>query len=627
MVGDKKLLDVDALLRIARIGPPKARGDGAIAFNVARPQPEENKDLNELWIVWPDGSRTYYTGEGDAAPAWGPEGALAFISRRGAGEKEKGVGVFIVGRGGDPRRAAWFRHGVWRLEWMGDRLVVGSWRPEEKLYDPDGDYVATRRLPLWFNGQGLVAGRTRQAYLLDPDSGRVEEATREPLGITGYTVCGDSIVYTVPLDWRDPTLHALRRVVPGGEPETILEGYSISRLRCIRGTLYFTGHRKEIGIASHDKLYRVAGNGAECLTCGVLDRNIWSLEEGPGGAPLIVYADHGLGVPALLRDGRVEPLPAAPLSVYYATYGGGRYYLLAASPRAPTDIYTLPEAGGEPRRLTRFNAWIEEEYRLAAPRKVTVEAAGDVVEGWVLLPPEGAPSHGERRPLILFIHGGPKGMYGPVFHGEHQLFAAQGFIVAANPRGSDGYEEEFADIRGRYGEVDYEQLMAFLDRVVREYPVDTGRMVVTGISYGGYMTNVVVTKTKRFAAAVPENGIADWIADYWAADIGYWFDPDQIGGTPLDNLEEYVRRSPAFHAANVETPVLTIHSLEDYRCFIDQALAMHTALSTLGKDSTLLVFTRGDHGHSVRAPPRHRKKRLDYKLSWIREKLGLDDKA
>ena len=202
--------------------------------------------------------------------------------------------------------------------------------------------------------------------------------------------------------------------------------------------------------------------------------------------------------------------------------------------------------------------------------------------------------------------------------------ASQGFaVVYANPRGSNGYTEEFADIRGKYGEVDYKQLMDALDEAIRRYQLDKSRMFVTGISYGGYMTNVIVTKTSRFKAAVSENGIADWIADYWAADIGFWFDPDQIGGTPLDNLDEYVAKSPAFKAARVETPMLIIHSLEDYRCFIDQALAMHTALVMNGKESKLVVFKKGSHGHSIRGEPRHRKKRLEIKLKWVKEKLGL----
>jgi len=167
--------------------------------------------------------------------------------------------------------------------------------------------------------------------------------------------------------------------------------------------------------------------------------------------------------------------------------------------------------------------------------------------------------------------------------------------------------------------------MRFVEKVMDTYPVDRERTAVTGISYGGYMTNWIVTKTDLFKAAVSENGIADWIADYWASDIGYWFNPDQIGGTPLDNLERYVEKSPAYHAHNVKTPLLIIHSLQDYRCYIDQALAMHIALRTHKKESRLLVFKKGSHGHSVLAEPRHRKKRLELKIRWLKEKLGIEE--
>jgi len=218
-------------------------------------------------------------------------------------------------------------------------------------------------------------------------------------------------------------------------------------------------------------------------------------------------------------------------------------------------------------------------------------------------------------------------MYGYYFHPEMQLMVSEGFAIAyANPRGSDGYIEEFADIRGEYGEVDYEQLMAFLDHVISKYPIDKDRLAVTGISYGGYMTNVIITKTKRFKAAVSENGIADWIADYWASDIGYWFDPDQIGGTPIDNMEEYIRKSPVFHIDKVETPVLFIHSMQDYRCFTDQSLAMHTALAMRGKETKIVIFTKGSHTHSMRAEPRHRRKRYLIKIEWLKEKLGMKSK-
>ena len=232
----RKLFDIDAAIRIARVGRPVASQGGDIAFNVTRPDPDKNKDRGEMWIVWADGSRTYYTGEGDAAPAWSPAGTLAFISRRGAREGEKGVGVFTVGKTGDPRLVAWFDHGVWHLEWLDEHtLLVGTSEPVKGMYDPEGDYVATDKLPLWFNGRGLVAGRTRQLYILDADSGRRAKVTSEALGVTGAAICKGTIYYTVPADWRNPTVHVLKAVEPGGEPETVLEGYSIQSLRCTTG--------------------------------------------------------------------------------------------------------------------------------------------------------------------------------------------------------------------------------------------------------------------------------------------------------------------------------------------------------------------------------------------------------
>jgi len=146
-------------------------------------------------------------------------------------------------------------------------------------------------------------------------------------------------------------------------------------------------------------------------------------------------------------------------------------------------------------------------------------------------------------------------------------------------------------------------------------------MAVTGISYGGYMTNVFVTKTNLFKAAVSENGIADWISDYYASDIGYFFDPDQIGETPQENLNEYIKKSPLYNISNVVTPVLLIHSNQDYRCFVDQSLAMHVSLLMNNKESRIVLFTKGSHGHSTKAEPRHRKKRYEIKLSFINEKL------
>ena len=619
------LIELEDVLRIARISGLRAGPGRGLAFNVTRPDPEENADRTEMWVRWPGGEWSYYTGEADSSPEWRPGGGLAFVSRRGAGKDKKGSGVFLVERSGEPRLLAWFRHGVRGMRWLDrDRLVVASPVPEGWFYDEDGDYVATDRLPLWFDGQGLVAGRSVQLFLLDAYSGRREQLTREGLSVGAFAACPDgSIVYSVPEDWRVPWRSVVKRLRPGGEPVELARGVSVSRLECTSSReLLFLGHRGEIGMSSHNRLYQLSDDGGlECLSCGLLDRNIWSARPDPAGGVVLLVADAGRTPVYRLVEGELETVASGDFVAYEAEPGEDAVYLVLTTPTSPPDIYMARE--GRLEKITRFNGWAE-TLRLSAPEHLAIETEGERVDGWVLLPPEGAPRHGERLPLVLFVHGGPKGMYGYMFHYEMQLWASQGFIVAySNPHGSDGYSEEFADIRGKYGDIDYRQIMAFLDEVTHRYPVDEKRMAVTGISYGGYMTNHIVTMTDRFAAAVSENGIADWIADYWAADIGYWFDPDQIGGTPLDSLENYLHSSPAYRADRVQTPMLIIHSLEDYRCFIDQALAMHTALKAKGKDSTLLVFTRGSHGHSIRAPPRHRRKRLEVKLRWVKEKLGI----
>ncbi len=612
----RKPLSIEDVVSIVRFTGLDANGKGGVAYTLLRPMLAENKNRGELWIHWPGGEKSVVDDDSASQPKWSPDGdRVAYIGRMGAGEKEEGSGIYIAYSSG-ARRLAWFKHGVSTISWLDEsRIAAVAREPVEGEWDED--YVATSKLPLWRDGAGIVAGLRARIAIVDAWSGRVEHlASEEQVG--SLEACRDRIYYTVPADTLNPTKTRLVELGLDGEKKIIVEGPSIGGLKCIGGRLYLLAHNHEIGIASHYRLHVLEGERLECLTCRVLDRNIWSIPGDLEGEPVIHYADRGRALLAVYSEGRLEPVSLADgvEYVYMASSSGETLAYVAASPTKPPELYI--SRNGRRERATWFNRWVEDRL-LAEPVHFTVEAAGDTVDAWLLLPPEAE----GRVPLILYIHGGPKGMYGYHFPAEQQYFVGKGYaILMVNPRGSDGYSEEFADIRGRYGEVDYEQLMAALDKALQEYPIDPDRLAVTGISYGGYMTNVVITKTDRFRAAIAENGIADWIADYWASDIGYWFDPDQIGGTPQDNLEAYVAKSPAFHADRVKTPLLTIHSMHDYRCFIDQALAMHVSLVARGKESKLVVFREGSHGHSVYAKPRHRRKRLEIIERFLEEKLG-----
>jgi len=622
-LSSKRKFTVDDILKLSSITDVRVSSKGDVAFTISRNDLDRNKVFSEVHIVRSDGSKAYLVGEGDSLPRWNPSGdLLAFTSRRGASEEDKGCGLFVWTGSGEPRKVAWFKHGVTDMEWLSnDQVVLVTPTPREGFYDEDGDYVSTDRLPVWFDGRGFIAGLKYNIKLVDVNSGYIKDVAEELSGIACIEVCNDLIYYAVPIDWRNPTIHKLIRVNPRtGEKEVVLEGFSITSLRCVSNDLYALMHKQEIGIASHYKLWLVRDGRPECVTCGVLDRNIHVLAGGFLDGVALVYADSGSSILALIKDGRLRRITSEGNYVHIAHAGGDRVAYVLSSATKPQELYMYD--GSKHIQLSSINEWVTKEVKLYEPHHEKIVVGSDEVEGWVLIP-EGKGPH----PLILYIHGGPKGMYGYYFHPEMQLMVSEGFAIAyANPRGSDGYSEEFADIKGKYGEVDYEQLMAFLDHVISKYPIDRGRLAVTGISYGGYMTNVIITKTRRFKAAVSENGIADWIADYWASDIGYWFDPDQIGGTPIDNIEEYVRKSPVFHADKVETPVLFIHSMQDYRCFIDQSLAMHVALAMRGKETKIVIFTKGSHTHSMRAEPRHRRKRYLIKIEWLKEKLGMKSK-
>ncbi|NPA47117.1 MAG: S9 family peptidase, partial [Thermococci archaeon] len=140
------------------------------------------------------------------------------------------------------------------------------------------------------------------------------------------------------------------------------------------------------------------------------------------------------------------------------------------------------------------------------------------------------------------------------------------------------------------------------------------------ISYGGFMTNWAVTQSDLFKAGVSENGISYWLTSYAFSDIGLWFDVEVVGPNPLEN-ENYRKLSPLFYAKNVKAPVLFIHSLEDYRCPLDQSLMFYNVLKDLGKEAYIAVFRRGPHGHSLTGSPRHRAKRYRLFVEFFERKL------
>ncbi|MBT1278584.1 S9 family peptidase [Thermoanaerobacter sp. CM-CNRG TB177] len=277
---------------------------------------------------------------------------------------------------------------------------------------------------------------------------------------------------------------------------------------------------------------------------------------------------------------------------------------------------------GQEIQITDFNEWVQKEKKLSKPERVEVEIRpGHFIDGWVIKPIDY--EEDKKYPAILDIHGGPKTVYGEIYFHEMQYWAAEGyFVFFCNPKGSDGRGNEFADIRGRYGTVDYEDIIKFTDYVLQHYKdIDSSRVGVTGGSYGGFMTNWIIGHTDRFKAAVSQRSISNWTTEFGTTDIGYYFVPDQIGGTPWDNFEKYWEHSPLKYADRVKTPTLFLHSDEDYRCWMAEALQMFSALKYFGVESRLVLFHGENHELSRSGKPKHRIRRLKEITEWFNKYL------
>ncbi len=317
---------------------------------------------------------------------------------------------------------------------------------------------------------------------------------------------------------------------------------------------------------------------------------------------------------------------ASPVSygdhrVFALDYDGAETAVEArSSAESPGDIYLLALRDGEPageRRLTGVNRDLLAKRILAKPEPFTFTGSeGRRIEGWLLLPANGAAA---PYPLVLHIHGGPHSAYSMAFNFELQHLAAQGYAVLfVNPHGSHTYGRQInTGTRLDWGGKDYDDLMTAVDRAIERPDIDGSRSGVAGGSYGGWMTNYIVTRTNRFKAAVAQRSSSNRISTMLSSTVGYKHQRWEAPGYPWEHLDYFIRISPVLHADKVETPLLLEHAEEDHLCPLMQAEEMFTALSALGKPVELLYFL-GESHHMLRGgKPGNRVERLDRVASWL----------
>jgi dipeptidyl aminopeptidase/acylaminoacyl peptidase len=281
----------------------------------------------------------------------------------------------------------------------------------------------------------------------------------------------------------------------------------------------------------------------------------------------------------------------------------------------PPELFSIGVGATEPRQLTHVNAEFATAHQLSTPEEVEFASFdGTRVQGWFYP----ALNTSGRTPMILTIHGGPHGQFGYAFNPQAQFWADRGYaVLAINPRGSSGYGQKFSDGSvDNWGGGDYKDLMAGVDNVLSTHAsIDPGKLFVTGGSYGGFMTNWVITQTNRFKAAVSAASVSDMIS-FYATSMYQDLVHAEFRGFPWadDNYALLWKWSPLAHVQNVSTPTMFLHGENDNDVHITQAEQMFTALRQRGIESELVRYPREGHGFRE---PKHRLDSTERTVAWF----------
>lgn len=657
----KRKLEATDLFAIQSITNPVISPNGNEAvFIRTEMHKEDNKYYAYLYhvdIETDEITQWTHSKEKVSSPKWSADGKqLAFLSNR-----DKKNQIYIMSaRGGEAKRLTKFKEGVssfiWspcsKKIWFSASFKDGeSWTDDAEKEDkklPEAYIV--EKMKYHSDGVGLLPKDTnRQIGSIIIASGEVKAFTDGTFNHSLQAISHDGKKLVIGVNRDENQDFSFREPILLIDVETKKETVIIEESGYFGGATFsaddqyiaFGGMLHTFKNATHAEVYvyEVRTGKLQILTEGidapVGDYAGADIQQG-ASAPDVVWTEqnHLYFQLSTMGDVRLyfaslegEIYPATPENehVYGYDIAGNGTFALATISNAifPGELFKLNLATGERIALTKFNEELLNEVELVEPEAIVYKGLNDWdVHGW-LMKPTGY-QDGNKYPLIVEVHGGPHTMYANTFFHELQLLAAQGYgVLYVNPRGSHSYSQQFVDaVRGDYGGGDYEDIMAGVDYVLKENDwIDKDRLGVTGGSYGGFMTNWIVGHTNRFKAAVTQRSISNWISFYGVSDIGYYFTPWQIG-TDMTDIDKLWDASPLKYAANVETPLLILHSENDYRCPIEQGQQLYITLKAMGKETSFVRFPQSDHNLSRVGLPNLRQIRLDQITSWFAKYIG-----
>lgn len=637
----RRPIGLEDFYRLETVSSPAVSPDGRRVALVRTVVDEaRNARRSEIWLVPADGSTppTRLTAPGPSAsgPVWSPDGTLLAFNSRRDGEGASAVWFLSLERPGE----AFQIEGVLGAPIMSpDNRWIAFTRADRSVVPaaPGGELERklrerfTGRAYEWnqyrFDGRGYLPDPTdpaatppRELYLVPRSGGvprqvtglgvDVREAVWSPNGarfaITADAHQRDEMVYDRADLWIVELDGTTRRLTDDGyhhsNPAWSPDGRTVAARR-VKGLSSVIAAREARGAPMDLVLIPAAGGPMRNLT------DQWDLIPGvpvwsPDSRHLYFTAETG-GDRHLFRvaatGGPVVQVTQGARRIQEVSFSaaGDRMAYVATDPAHPAEVFGARSDGSGEVRLTGFNDRLLAELELAPVERQEYRSRdGTLIEGWLMLPRGSGEAEG-RRPLILAIHGGPHAAYGTDFSFPFQLLAAQGYAVLyTNPRGSTGYGERFLWATwGGWGNLDSEDVLAGVDHVLTRYPIDPERLGVTGYSYGGFLTNWLIARSRRFAAAASGAGISNWVSDYATADIPRTKE-SEFFGAPWEERggKLLVQQSPVMHARGVTTPTLFVHGEDDFRVPIEQGEQMYLALRKQGVPARMVRYPGMSHG-------------------------------
>ncbi|MCI0405002.1 MAG: S9 family peptidase [candidate division Zixibacteria bacterium] len=658
----KRLITAEDLIqfkwvRAVALSPDESK----IAFTLEWIDENKQKYWSNLWVVPTSGGapRRFTTGKvKDRQPVWSPDGKfIAFVSNR---DNEEGIYI-IPADGGEARKLVSMDGSFDALSWSPDgKSLLSAFRKNDPVpVGEDGKpdkkaapvYRHITRLFYKLDGEGFLPKDGFHIWTFDLASGKGTQLTfgrfdelSPAFSPDGRWICFASNRQPDPdreslrIDlWVIPSSGGRMRKIPTSPGPVAAPSWSPDGKK-----IAYVGHANpdDAWGVTNDHVWVVSVNGkgeAKDVTPDFdrpsIDVTICDMQEG-----------HGVPAPAWSADGKrlfFMASDSGSTSLYTVPVSGGKVTRILTRPGhlqrfsaaksakvaalvfsdflTPAEVFSLKltDRPAPPKQITSISKEFLGGITLSKPEVASFKSFdGTPVQAWIMKPPHFKP--GRKHPAIVQIHGGPRAQYGVSFFHEFQLLAARGYVVFfSNPRGSQGYGEAFAGaIVGDWGNLDYKDVMAGTDELIKKPFVDAKRVGVTGGSYGGFMTNWIVGHTNRYKAAITGRSVVNEYSMSGSSDIGQevwremkakiWEDPDKL-----------MRLSPISYVKNVKTPLLILHNEFDLRCPIGQGEELYLALKMLKKKVEFVRFPEEPHGLSRHGRPDRRLARLSWMLKWF----------